>query len=101
MTTPLKTIATKYSKYLTPKRLLFRSSDNLQSLGQVREVFKQLGKYGEMAEYKVMRCPETFQYLNYGFIVYKNSQDADKAMKDKFIKIQPSDVFNEPFEISL
>ncbi|KAI8640210.1 hypothetical protein BD408DRAFT_420119 [Parasitella parasitica] len=101
MATTLKTAATQLTKNkITPTRIFFRLSSDITSVAQAREVFKTLGKYGDMVEYKVMRCPETLNYLRYGFVVYKNNPDAQKAMTDQFIKMQ-SELFDQPVDIKV
>jgi hypothetical protein len=43
------------TKTFAPTRAFFRVSQPISSIRQAREVFKTLGNYGEMVEYKVMR----------------------------------------------
>ncbi|CEP15999.1 hypothetical protein [Parasitella parasitica] len=59
-----------------------------------------LGKYGDMVEYKVLRCPESLKYLRHGFVVYKHNPDAQKALADQFIKLQ-SELFDQPVDIKV
>lgn len=42
-------------KSVSPSRAFFRVSENISSIQQARAVFKTLGSYGEMVEYKVLR----------------------------------------------
>ncbi|KAI8884916.1 hypothetical protein K501DRAFT_247019 [Backusella circina FSU 941] len=84
----------------TPTRAFFRLSKQINSVGQARAVFKTLGSYGEMVEYKVMRCPETYKYLRYGFVVYKNKEQADKAISEQFIKVT-SELFDSAVDVKL
>ncbi|GAN08831.1 hypothetical protein MAM1_0226d08348 [Mucor ambiguus] len=101
MASTLKAAATQATKStITPTRAFFRVSDNIPSVAHAREVFKTLGSYGDMVEYKLLRCPETFQYLRYGFVVYKHNQDAQKAMADQFIKVQ-SELFDKPLDVKV
>ncbi|KAG2196309.1 hypothetical protein INT46_005833 [Mucor plumbeus] len=101
MATTLKTAASQLTKStITPTRAFFRVSENIPSVAHAREIFKTLGKYGDMVEYKVLRCPETFKYLRYGFIVYKNNEDAKKAMADQFIKVE-SELFDKPVDVKI
>ncbi|KAG2192529.1 uncharacterized protein EV154DRAFT_503839 [Mucor mucedo] len=101
MSTTLKTVATEtVKKSFTPSRTFFRLSETIPSIQHARAVFKTLGSYGEMVEYKVMRCPETLKYLRYGFVVYKNKDDANKAVADQFVKVQ-SELFDKPVDIKI
>ncbi|CAO0790121.1 unnamed protein product [Mucor circinelloides] len=101
MASTLKAAATQATKStITPTRAFFRVSENIPSVAHAREIFKTLGSYGDMVEYKLLRCPETFQYLRYGFVVYKNNQDAQKAMADQFIKVQ-SELFDKPLDVKV
>lgn len=43
------------NKTIQPTRTFFRVSENIPSIQHARAVFKTLGSYGDMAEYKVMR----------------------------------------------
>ncbi|CDH50652.1 hypothetical protein RO3G_14671 [Lichtheimia corymbifera JMRC:FSU:9682] len=85
---------------MTPTRMFFRTSQTIPSMAHARTVFKALGEYGDMIEYKFLRCPETRQYLSYGFVVYKNNEDAQKAASQRFIKV-PSDMFEKPCEVKI
>ncbi|KAI8063002.1 hypothetical protein BDF21DRAFT_402743 [Thamnidium elegans] len=97
----VKNIATQaVNRTISPSRTFFRVSENIPSIQHARAVFKTLGSYGEMVEYKVMRCPETLKYLRYGFVVYKNSEDADKAIADQFVKVQ-SELFDKPVDVKI
>ncbi|KAI8997903.1 hypothetical protein BDB01DRAFT_714573 [Pilobolus umbonatus] len=87
-------------KAFRPARSFFRVSSDIQNITQGREIFKVLGSYGELLEYKFMRCPETLKYLNYGFIVFKNQEDALKATNEQFIKVE-SEVFDKPVEVKV
>ncbi|KAL1933138.1 hypothetical protein VTP01DRAFT_8816 [Rhizomucor pusillus] len=60
---------------LKPYRVFFRTSQTPTSIQQARAVFDSLRQYGDLIEYKFMRCSETQRYLNYGFAVYKNTED--------------------------
>lgn len=101
MSTTLKNASQQVlSKTIQPTRTFFRVSENIPSIQHARAVFKTLGTYGDMVEYKVMRCPETLKYLRYGFVVYKNKEDANKAIADQFIKVQ-SEVFDHPVDIKI
>lgn len=57
MPTVLKT-AIKPQK-ITPTRTFFKVSNNIPSVAHAREIFKVLGKYGEMVEYKALRVKIT------------------------------------------
>ncbi|GAA5811950.1 hypothetical protein MFLAVUS_005397 [Mucor flavus] len=97
----VKDIATQaVRKSVSPSRAFFRVSENISSIQQARAVFKTLGSYGEMVEYKVLRCPETLKYLRYGFVVYKNNEDAEKAIADQFVKVQ-SELFDKPVDVKI
>ncbi|KAI9470824.1 MAG: hypothetical protein EXX96DRAFT_585858 [Benjaminiella poitrasii] len=101
MATPLKTLATGVTtKAFSPKRLFIQIPPQVPSVAHAREIFKTLGKYGDMVEYAIKRCPETFRYLHYGFVVYKHPEDANKALEDQFIKVQ-SQLFDKPFEVKV
>lgn len=43
------------NKTISPNRAFFRVSENIPSIQHARAVFKTLGGYGEMVEYKVLR----------------------------------------------
>jgi RNA recognition motif-containing protein len=38
--------------------------------------------------------------MRYGFVVYKNREDAEKAIGDQFVKIQ-SELFDKPLEVKI
>lgn len=60
MSSTLKTVATEtVKKSFTPSRTFFRLSETIPSIQHARAVFKTLGSYGEMVEYKVMRVSAT------------------------------------------
>lgn len=64
MATTLKTAASQLTKStITPTRAFFRVSENIPSVAHAREIFKALGKYGDMVEYKVLRVSITVNYL--------------------------------------
>ncbi|KAI9366438.1 hypothetical protein BD770DRAFT_335549 [Pilaira anomala] len=96
----IKSVTQTVQKTLSPKRAFFNVSENIPTIQHARAVFKTLGAYGDMLEYKVMRCPETLKYLRHGFVVYKNEDDAKKAIADQFIRIQ-SELFDKPVEIKV
>ncbi|KAI8373873.1 hypothetical protein BD560DRAFT_368646 [Blakeslea trispora] len=85
---------------ISPTRTFFRIPRKISTVDHAREIFKVLGSYGDMAEYKIMRCPETLNYLKYGFVVYKHREAADKAVQEQFIRVQ-SDLFDSPFDIKI
>ncbi|KAI8334083.1 hypothetical protein EDC96DRAFT_525656 [Choanephora cucurbitarum] len=85
---------------LSPTRAFFRIPQKISNVDQAREIFKVLRSYGDMVEYKLMRCPETLNYLKYGFVVYKYRESANKAIQDQFIRVQ-SDLFSLPFDIKI
>ncbi|KAI8084670.1 uncharacterized protein BX664DRAFT_337528 [Halteromyces radiatus] len=95
-----KSIISSTASTITPTRAFFRVNQELSTLAQSRQVFKALGEYGDLVEYKVLRCPETFKMLRYGFVVFKHQQDAKKAFNDQFIKIT-LDQFDQPCEIKV
>ncbi|KAI9495680.1 hypothetical protein BDB00DRAFT_742883, partial [Zychaea mexicana] len=88
------------ARTISPTRLFFRTSQVVPSMAHARSVFKTLGEYGEMVEYKIMRCPETQKYLKYGFVVYKNQQGAENVTSQKFIKVN-SNLFEKPCDIKI
>lgn len=51
----VKNITQAVRKTLTPKRTFFNVSENIPTIQHARAVFKTLGAYGDMLEYKVMR----------------------------------------------
>lgn len=56
MSTTLKNASQQVlSKTIQPTRTFFRVSENIPSIQHARAVFKTLGTYGDMVEYKVMR----------------------------------------------
>lgn len=56
MSTTIKNLAKEtVKKSFSPNRTFFRLSENIPSIQHARAVFKSLGNYGEMVEYKVMR----------------------------------------------
>jgi hypothetical protein len=62
-TTTIKNVGNQViSKTFSPTRTFFRVSENIPSIQHARAVFKTLGAYGEMAEYKVMRVSHSYQY---------------------------------------
>ncbi|KAI8379223.1 uncharacterized protein BYT42DRAFT_475940, partial [Radiomyces spectabilis] len=81
-------------------RFFFRVSQPIHSLEQARAVFKTLGSYGDMIEYKFMRCPETRSYLRHGFVVYKRPEDGQQVLNDKFIRVD-SNLFKEPCDVKI
>ncbi|KAI9014462.1 hypothetical protein CLU79DRAFT_766892 [Phycomyces nitens] len=83
-----------------PKSAFFHVSETIASLDQARAVFKKLGQYGEMIEYKFQRCPETKAYMQYGYVTYKNEEDAQKALVDKFVKVD-SPLFKKVCEVTV
>ncbi|KAI8090113.1 uncharacterized protein B0P05DRAFT_529397 [Gilbertella persicaria] len=95
----IKTVANT-TRSISPTRTFFRLPITIQNIDHARAIFKTLSSYGDMIEYKFMRCPETQVYLRYGFVVYKYSQDAHKAIADQFIRVN-SDVFKAPFDIKI
>lgn len=40
---------------MTPTRMFFRTSQTIPSMAHARTVFKALGEYGDMIEYKFLR----------------------------------------------
>lgn len=59
MASTLKAAATQATKStITPTRAFFRVSDNIPSVAHAREVFKTLGSYGDMVEYKLLRVSD-------------------------------------------
>ncbi|KAI9312079.1 hypothetical protein BX666DRAFT_1833272, partial [Dichotomocladium elegans] len=85
---------------MSPTRMFFRSSQKITSMAHARAVFKALGQYGDLVEYKFNRCPETHQYMNFGFVTFKNREAAQKAAAKKFIKVE-SDLFDKPCDIKI
>lgn len=56
MASTLKAAATQATKStITPTRAFFRVSENIPSVAHAREIFKTLGSYGDMVEYKLLR----------------------------------------------
>ena len=132
-TTSAATATATAAHTLSPTRMFFRTSRTIPSMAHARSVFKQLGEYGEMIEYKFLRviytyildpitiatnkkectiniyvyiihykkqCPETQQYLKYGFVVYKDQQGAQNAASQQFIKVT-SNLFDKPCDIKI
>ncbi|CEG70276.1 hypothetical protein RMATCC62417_06205 [Rhizopus microsporus] len=89
------------STVFSPMRVFFRVSTSIPSMKHAREIFRVLGEYGDMIEYRFIRCPSTFRYRQYGFVVYRNSQDAYKAVEEQFIKVPPSELFDKPTDIKV
>lgn len=59
MASTLKAAATQATKStITPTRAFFRVSDSIPSVAHAREVFKTLGSYGDMVEYKLLRVSD-------------------------------------------
>ncbi|KAI8146443.1 hypothetical protein BJV82DRAFT_493464, partial [Fennellomyces sp. T-0311] len=88
------------ARTISPTRMFFRTSQPIASMAHARSVFKTLGEYGEMIEYKFLRCPETQKYLKYGFVVYKHQQGAQTAAAQQFIKVNSS-LFDKPCDIKI
>ncbi|KAI7902505.1 uncharacterized protein BX663DRAFT_561595 [Cokeromyces recurvatus] len=100
MASQFKTATLDNIKRFAPHKLFVQIPPQVPSIAHAREIFKTLGKYGPMIEYTIKRCPETHRYLHYGFVVYKHSEDANKALEDQFIKVQ-SELFDKPFEVKV
>ncbi|KAI7847666.1 hypothetical protein BDC45DRAFT_339810 [Circinella umbellata] len=100
MSTTAATATASAARTISPTRMFFRTSKPIPSMAHARSVFKQLGEYGEMVEYKFLRCPETQQYLKYGFVVYKDQQGAQNAASQQFIKVT-SNLFDKPCDIKI
>ncbi|EIE89960.1 hypothetical protein RO3G_14671 [Rhizopus delemar RA 99-880] len=98
MKTLLKTAAINN---FSPVRVFFRVTGPIQSIEHAREIFRILGQFGNMVEYKFMRCSETLRYLKYGFIVYEKSESANRAVAEHFIKVPPSTLFEKSIEIKV
>ncbi|ORZ02983.1 hypothetical protein BCR43DRAFT_482519 [Syncephalastrum racemosum] len=89
----------KAAKRILPTQIYFHASRPIPSLSHARSVFRSLGQFGEMAEYRFMRCPETQKYLQYGFVIYRNKEDAEQALKTKFLQV--SSGFDVPCDVAL
>ncbi|ORX61591.1 hypothetical protein DM01DRAFT_1332191, partial [Hesseltinella vesiculosa] len=85
---------------ISPTRCFFRCNQPLTSLAQARQVFRSLQQYGDLIEYKFMRCPESTALLRFGFVVFKHQNDAKHAINEQFIKIE-SPLFKKPLEVKL
>lgn len=70
MSTTIKNIATEtVKKSFSPSRTFFRLSENIPSIQHARAVFKTLGSYGEMVEYKVMRVRLFLYYYKIAVLI--------------------------------
>ncbi|KAI8343936.1 hypothetical protein BC941DRAFT_364984 [Chlamydoabsidia padenii] len=85
---------------ITPTRAFFRTNRPIPTFSHARQVIKALAQYGDLVEYKVMRCPETMTMLQFGFVVFKHQEDAKRAFNDQFIKVN-SDLFEKPCELKI
>ncbi|OZJ06119.1 hypothetical protein BZG36_01056 [Bifiguratus adelaidae] len=63
-------------------RLFFRT--RLRSLEEAGAVIGKLRTFGELLDYKFIRCPETKRYLGHGFASYKPSPSVQEALVTKF-----------------
>ncbi|SAM00344.1 hypothetical protein [Absidia glauca] len=95
-----KSINTASIANITPTRAFFRASRPIPTQTHARQLFKTLGQYGDMVEYRMMRCPESHTLLRFGFVVYKHQEDAKRAFNDQFIKVE-SDLFDKPCELKI
>ncbi|KAG0168762.1 hypothetical protein DFQ28_004315 [Apophysomyces sp. BC1034] len=88
------------SKMARPRSTFFRVSQKIPTMEHAREVVRALRSQGELVEYKFMRCPETRQYLRYGFVVYKQPENAEKVLEQRFIKVPPG-IFKTACEVKV
>ncbi|CAO3661980.1 unnamed protein product [Rhizopus stolonifer] len=85
----------------SPVRIFFRVTATIPTIYHAREIFRILGQYGNMVEYKFTRCADTLVYLQHGFVVYENSDIAQKVATEQFIKVPLSKLFKKPVEIKV
>ncbi|KAF7727209.1 hypothetical protein EC973_007907 [Apophysomyces ossiformis] len=83
-----------------PRSTFFRVSQKILTMEHAREIIRALKSQGELVEYKFMRCPESRQYLRYGFVVYKKPEVAEKVLDERFIKVPPG-IFKTACEIKV
>ncbi|GAB5591437.1 hypothetical protein Unana1_06337 [Umbelopsis nana] len=85
----------------SPVRFFFRTSDNIPSLTHARAIAKEFGKFGDLVEYKFIRCPETHAYLKYGFVTFKNKEHTLKAISETGGFLKMGAPFEQPIDIKL
>ena len=61
-TTSAATATATAARTISPTRMFFRTSRTIPSMAHARSVFKQLGEYGEMVEYKFLRVIYIYIY---------------------------------------
>ncbi|KAI9304492.1 hypothetical protein BJ944DRAFT_84853 [Cunninghamella echinulata] len=90
----------KFISKISPTRAFFRCTQKIDSIEQSRKVINIIRQYGELVEYKTLKCPETQRPLRYGFVVFKYQEDAKRAFNQRFLKVPPN-IFDEPCEIKI
>ncbi|CAO3690004.1 unnamed protein product [Umbelopsis vinacea] len=85
----------------SPVQFFFRASQNIPSITHARAIAKEFSRFGELVEYKFIRCPETHAYLNYGFVTFKNKEYTLKAISETGGFLKMGAPFEQPIDVKL
>ncbi|CAO3648349.1 unnamed protein product [Cunninghamella echinulata] len=62
-------------------------TSNFHTIEQSRKVINTIRQYGELVEYKTLKCPETQSPLRYGFVVFKYQEMQKELLTNDFKSI--------------
>ncbi|CAO3678314.1 unnamed protein product [Umbelopsis ramanniana] len=86
---------------ISPVRFFFRASQSIPSVTHARAIAKEFNRFGDLLEYKFIRCPETHAYLNYGFVTFKDKEHTLKAISETGGFLKMGAPFEQPIDVKL
>ncbi|KAH8556159.1 hypothetical protein BGW37DRAFT_471313 [Umbelopsis sp. PMI_123] len=86
---------------ISPIRFFFRASQNIPSVTHARAIAKEFNRFGDLLEYKFIRCPETHAYLSYGFVTFKDKEHTLKAISETGGFLKMGAPFEQPIDVKL